>query len=186
MKRAIATTLLSLLLAACSSGPTIDYDPAVDFSGYKSYHWLDERSGVSDQFDPLLAKRVKAAIDEQLKARFAAAPDRATANFLVRYYVSSTAKVSDSNARGSIGMGGYGGGGGGGSMMGVSMSFPIGGTQVESQAQVLVDFLNPASEELTWRGSEIVTLRGSEPEKLTEQVQAVVAAILAKFPPPTK
>lgn len=182
MKRAIATTLLSLLLAACASGPTVDYDPAVDFSGYKSYHWLDERSGVSDQFDPLLAKRVKAAIDEHLKARFSAAPDRASANFLVRYYVSSTAKVSDSKARGSVGMGSFGGNTG----MGVSMSFPLGGTQVESQAQVLVDFLNPASEELTWRGSEIVTLRGSDPEKLTEQVQAVVAAILAKFPPPTK
>lgn len=179
MKRAVTTTLLALLLTACAGGPTVDYDPSTDFSSYKRYQWLDERSGVSDQFDPLLAKRVKTAIEQQLKAHFTEAPDRAGADFLVRYYVSSTAKVSDSNSRGSVGMGSFGGNVG----MGVSMSFPLGGATVEQQAQVLVDFLNPSNEELTWRGSEIVTLRGDDPVKLTEQVQAVVTAILNKFPP---
>lgn len=179
MKRTIATALLSLLLAACSGGPSIDYDPATDFSGYRHYHWLDERSGVSDQFDPLLAKRVRNAVDEQLKARFAPVADRAGADFLVRYYVSSTAKVSDSNARGSVGMGSFGGNVG----VGVSIGFPIGGTTVERQAQVLVDFLDAHSEELTWRGSETVTLRGDDPAELTKQVQAVIAAILDRFPP---
>lgn len=182
MKRPVATALLSLLLAACASGPTIDYDPATDFTTYRHYQWLDERSGVSDQFDPLLAKRVKAAVDEQLKARFSAAADRASADFLVRYYVSSTAKVADSNARGSVGMGSFGGNVG----MGVSIGFPLGGTHVERQAQILVDFLDARSEELTWRGSETVTLRGDDPAELTQQVQAVIEAILVQFPPTQK
>jgi hypothetical protein len=180
MKRRIATAMLTLLLAACASGPTIDFDPATDFSRYQRYQWLDERSGVSDQFDPLLAKRVRNAVDEQLKARFFKAADTAAeADFLVRYYISSSAKVADSKARGSVGMGSFGGNVG----MGVSIGFPIGGTRVERQAQVLVDFLDARTQELTWRGSEIVTLRGDDPAELTAQVQAVIAAILDKFPP---
>ncbi len=179
MKHRVATALLTLLLAACAGGPTVDYDPATDFSRYQRYHWLDERSGVSDQFDPLLAKRVKVAIDEQLKARFTAAGSADNADFLVRYFVSSSAKVADSKARGNVGLGSFGGNVG----MGVSLGFPLGGTRVERQAQVLVDFLDPSTQELTWRGSEIVTLRGDDPAELTQQVQAVVAAILNKFPP---
>jgi hypothetical protein len=178
MARALAVLALVLTLAACGSGPTIDYDSSVDFNGYQRYQWLDERSGASDEFDPLLAKRVRNGIEAELQRR-RFTPAEGNPDFLVRYYVGSTAQVSEPRSRGSVGLGSFGGNVG----MGVSIGIPLGGSRVQQQAQILIDFLDPATKALTWRGSEIVTLRADDPAKVTEQVQGVVRAILDKFPP---
>lgn len=178
MTRAIAALTLTLVLAACGSRPTIDYDSGVDFNSYQRYQWLDERSGTSDEFDPLLAKRVRNSIEAELQQRrFTEAAGNA--DFLVRYYVSSTAEVSEPRSRGSIGLGSFGGSVG----MGVSLGIPLGGNRVTQKVQILIDFLDPATQALTWRGSEIVTLSGDDPAKVTEQVRGAVKAILGQFPP---
>lgn len=183
MARAMAmatAVVLASLLAACTGGPSVDYDASTDFNRYQRYQWLDERSGASEEFDPLLAKRVKAGIEGELQRRhFNAAATGEKGDFLVRYYVNSTAKVSEPRSRGSVGLGSFGGNVG----MGVSIGIPLGGSRVEQQAQILIDFLDPETQELTWRGSEIVTLRGDDPARATEQIQEVVKAILDKFPP---
>lgn len=170
-----------LALAGCASNDvSTDYDVNANFSSYHTYRWLDERSGVGKEFDPLLAKRVQTAIEQGLAKRlFSAAGEGQQPDFLVRYYVSSDPQVSEPRARGSVGLGSFGGNVG----MGVSLGFPLGGTVVEQRAQLLIDFLNPATQELTWRGSKLITLRGTDPGEITAQVEQAVGDILARFPP---
>lgn len=168
----------TVTLAGCQSSRVVtDYDQSVDFTRYQQYSWLDERSGASDQFDPLLAKRVRDAISSELQAR-GFSENAAGADFLVRFFVASSAAVSEPKMRGGVGMGSFGGSVG----MGVSLGFPLGGTRVKQEAEVLIDFLDPQSRELTWRGREPVTLN-DDPEETTKRIRAAVARIVAQFPP---
>lgn len=173
-----------LALAGCQSNDvSTDYDVNANFSNYRNYRWLDERSGVGKEFDPLLAKRVQTALEQGLAKRmFNVAGEGQQPDFLVRYYVSSDPQVSEPRARGSVGLGSFGGNVG----MGVSLGFPLGGTVVEQRAQLLIDFLNPATQELTWRGSKLITLRGTDPTEITAQVEQAVGDILSQFPPKPK
>lgn len=60
---------LLLIVGACSTGPRInaDFDPAADFSRYKSYAWV--RSAPSGGANPLIEQRVRDAIDATLAQR---------------------------------------------------------------------------------------------------------------------
>lgn len=178
-QRAVTLCGAVLTLAACQSTKvTTDFDPAADFSNYRQYSWLDERSGVSQEFNPLLAKRVKDAVASALDAKGFSATS-ANPDFKVRYFVNSSAQVREPNARGSVGLGSFGRNVG----MGVSLGFPLGGTTVTQQAQIVIDFIDPQSDALAWRGSRDIALRGEEPEAITEQVRAAVNEIIAQFPP---
>jgi hypothetical protein len=97
------TLLLALActatLAGCQSSRVVtDYDQSVDFSQYRQYSWLDERSGASEQFDPLLAKRVRDAVSSELQAR-GLGENATEADFLVRFFVASSAAVSEPKMR---------------------------------------------------------------------------------------
>lgn len=178
----LRTLLLALActatLAGCQGSRVVtDYDQSVDFSQYQQYSWLDERSGASEQFDPLLAKRVRDAVASELQAR-GLGESATEADFLVRFFVASSAAVSEPRMRGGVGLGSFGSNVG----MGVSLGFPLGGTRVTQEAEVVIDFLDPQSRELTWRGREQVTLN-NDAEATTQRIRTAVAAIIAQFPP---
>lgn len=172
--------LCMLAVAGCQSNRVVtDYDPAADFTSYRQYGWLEERSGASDQFSPLLEKRVREAVTTELRAQGFTEAAGNPPDFLVRYYVGSSAQVSEPNMRGSVGLGSFGRGLG----MGVSLGFPLGGTRVRQEATVLIDFMHPETRSLTWRGQEEISISGDDPAKISEQISRSVAAILARFPP---
>jgi len=66
MKRLIVLAM-TLLLAACASGPLVrtDYDPSVSFAGYRTYAWRQEPAIKN----PLVKQRLIAAIDAQLAGK---------------------------------------------------------------------------------------------------------------------
>ena len=180
----IALLLPLLILAGCqSSKVTVDYDSQTNFNSYRFYQWLPDKSGTSDDIDPLMSERIKDALEQQLpNTGMKPAQGEQAADVLVRYFMARSTKSSGS--KGSVGVGGASGGGG--SVMGLSMSMPLGGDSVTQQAQVMVDFIDAKDEKLKWRGSRTFKFSDEPPEQLTAMVQEVIAEILAKYPPGKK
>jgi hypothetical protein len=78
MNRAIRTLRILLaacsalaLLAACSSGPKIkaDYDPSVDFSGYKTYNFYKPMGIENPNYSSLLGQMFREAIGREMDQR---------------------------------------------------------------------------------------------------------------------
>ena len=71
MNNPIIVTFLSFVFLYSCSSITVksDYDPNVDFSSYKTYHWVDFENMNDDDLakNPLLRQRIIAAVDEDLK-----------------------------------------------------------------------------------------------------------------------
>lgn len=180
-----AALLTSLLLTACqSSSVIIDYDTAADFSQYRSYHWLDERSGTAADVDPLMAARVKEAVASELGGKqFAPAAEGASPDVLVRYYVNNVVQSKESNTRGGIGIGGGGGSGGSGMGVGLSMSFPLGGSAVQQQVEIVVDLIEAGTDKLKWRGINRIEIQELKPDQITTLVNMAVAEMFAQYPP---
>lgn len=175
-------TLLALLitLAACqSSTVTVDYDTQADFSNTKRYDWAEKNSGVEEGFDPLLAQRVKTAVERNLAAASLSPAVGSKPDVLVRYYVGSHTEEQESKSRGSIGFGS----GGGNVGVGIGLSFPLGGSKVVKQAQIMVDMLNPDSGKLVWRGTNRIKISDETPEQVTTKVNQAIAEIFKQYPP---
>jgi hypothetical protein len=98
--------------------------------------------------------------------------------------MASNTSSKSSNSRGSVGVGG--GGGGGSSFMGLSMSIPLGGSTVTTQAQILIDFIGKEDDKLKWRGSQNLKFSDESPQQLDAMVKQVVADIIANYPPGKK
>lgn len=179
--RAFSLLVVLLALAGCqSSTVTVDYDTEADFSATKRYTWAEKTSGVEEGFDPLLAQRVKSAVERNLAAAsLTPAVEAQKPDVLVRYYVASHTEEQESRSRGSIGFGS----GGGNVGVGIGLSFPLGGSKVVKQAQIIVDMLNPESGKLVWRGTNRLKIGDDSPEKITTKVNQAIADIFKKFPP---
>ena len=69
---------LLLVLAACSSGPTIksDYDPSVDFTQYKTYNFFKPMGIENPNYSSLLGQMFRQAISKEMEARgYTLSPD---------------------------------------------------------------------------------------------------------------
>lgn len=179
--RVISLLFLMLTLTACqSSKVTVDYDTEADFSGIQRYAFTDKNSGVEKGFDPLLAQRVQNAVERNLAAAaLKPGAEGAPADVLVRYYVGSHTEEQESRSRGSIGFGS----GGGNAAVGLALSFPLGGSKVVKEAQIIVDMLNPDSAKLVWRGTNRLQISDESPEEITAKINRAVDEIFIKFPP---
>lgn len=180
MWKRIAILLGLLLTAGCqSTNVNTDYDTGTDFDKFHRYQWQDEADNVDAQYEPLLGSRVKTALEDQLANRFDVAGTAEKPDFLVRFYARPVKKLVDDRPQMGIGVGSYGGNVG----TGISMSFPIGGNKFDQQAEIVIDFLEPGSRKLLWRGTRVVDLSSSQPDLNTQQVGKAVAEILREFPP---
>ena len=180
--RLLTTLLLAFSITACqSSKVVIDYDTKAEFSNIHTYAWLSDTSGSEQGFDPLLAERVQQAVAGRLqKMSVSPVNDAQKADVWVRYYIGNYTETRESNSRGSVGVGSFGGN----TALGVSLSFPLGGERIVKQAQIMIDFVNPADQKLKWRGTNRFGIAEKDgPEQITAKVNAAVAEILDRYPP---
>jgi len=168
------TWIVCLLVSSCASTIKVDtdYDPENDFSGYQSYDWHDEVSAPNQ----IVEDRMRNAIELALKANaYVRVESGAAPDFLVSFSaVSGRAIRSDSI---STGMGyrrrGWG--------VGVSTTNRI---REYTQGTLVIDIIEPGSKYLLWRGVSVQSLDANRSaEEKTQEVNAVAAAILGKFPP---
>lgn len=179
--RFLVTAIALMSLMACqSSKVTIDYDTRADFTALHSYSWLEQTSGTEEGIDPLMAQRVKGAVTRQLQVvGLSTAASGEDADVLVRYYVGSHTQLEEPKSRGSIGIGG----GGGHTVMGISLSFPLGGSVAVREVDILVDLLSPETRKLIWRGTYRLQLADESPDEITGMVNSAVAEIFSRYPP---
>jgi hypothetical protein len=166
-----------LLAAGCSSvSVSHDFDPKVDFASLRTYGWISApKSTSSDSIqrelasDSLIEGRVKKAVNQQLALKGLRETTQ-NPDFLVAFHTG----VEDKTDIQSWGYGyGYWGMGGGG----IS-------TINYQQGTLILDFVDPKTQNLIWRGvGKEVLSGGTSPEKRQERINDAVQAILKKYPP---
>ena len=181
MRQRILATLAALIVgtAALAADVQTDYDTQRNFSTFNHYAWQDHGENIDKSFANLDAEAIKTLLSERLDSLAAPAGDKSPADFLVRCYIRPFKKLVDDRPRLGVGVGGFNDNVGGG----VSFSFPLGGSDLDQPAQVVVDFLDPKTEKLVWRGSLKTSLSSKSTKANQKQLQKAFDEILKRFPP---
>ena len=174
--------LLNVFLWSCAGNkPSIDYDTTANFSTYKTYAWsekTDDTTKKSMSDSPLVHKRVRESVDEQLQAKGLRNVDAAQADLLVNYHLS-VAVTGHTSSSVSFGVGSYGHR----SSVGLSVGVPVGGRTIE-EGTLLIDIVDAKKNSVVWQGASSRQLsRSPTPEKTKAVVDEVVSEILAGYPP---
>lgn len=182
--RLMAALSILLLVAGCRTfNVRSDWDEGVAFEELRRYVWLEPPSSPgADPFadNSLLRKRVRGAIEANLTARgFEAVEAREQADFVVTYGVQLDEKLRVN------GGGGFYGGFGGFGRWPVGYGTGIGTTDVRNyqEATLIVDFLDPKSDELLWRGWGNGFLQTRDRDRGQERFEAGIKAVLDAYPP---
>jgi hypothetical protein len=157
-----------------------DFDPSARFDAYRSFAWLSEAPGTleggagTEDVDPLLARRIRGAIESQLVARgYQRLDDPAAADFVVSFSVGQREKIRIQSS--PLLVGGYYGYGGWYAGSGVTATSYTEGT-------LAIDVFDGGSHLAVWHGW--ASRRVDESADRAAVVDEVVGAILARFPPP--
>lgn len=168
-------TCLLLCGMLCASGlltaqdVKYNFDPSANFSKYHTYQWVSLPTTHPDQ---LVDKQIKEAVDAQLASKgltqAAGNPD-----IQVGYQIA----VDQEKQWNAWGSGGARFGGGFGSATQSTISIGTLG----------IDFFDPATKSLVWRGEGTKTIDpSSNPQKNMERMQKAIAKIMQNFPPKKK
>lgn len=169
----------ALSIAAYAADVQTDYDTEKDFSQFHYYAWQAQNDNVDTTFTALSADAAKDLLGYSLDRQMAAASEKFPADFLVRLYIKGVKKLVDDRPHVGVGMGGFNDHMGGG----VSFSFPLGGNDLDQTAQIVIDFLDPKTQQLVWRGSLVTSVSSKSMQANQKQLQKAFDEILKRFPP---
>ena len=163
----VGLTLMMVNLSCSRAIIKADYDQEIDFANYKSFDWMarPQKKGV-DPFveNTLLEKRIKNAANTELTAKGYQRQTTADPDLMVVYYVGVKGKL-DVRAYGY----GYWGG------------FYGPDVRQYNEGTLILDFVDPESNELVWRGWYAGAIKGRAIRE--KEIHRAVRHILEKFPP---
>lgn len=176
------TAVTGLLLAlgitfgatACSSVQyNSDFDPAIDFSNFSTYAWLEaaDPSKADRGVDEFTQRRIIAAVDNELAAKGYRKATSGQPDILVNFYLITERRMDVDTYY--TGWGYYGW---------------YGGAQTTvrhwTEGTLVIDFVDAADKDLAWRGwAQGEIRRDLSPEERTRRVNTVVQGILRRYPP---
>jgi hypothetical protein len=172
-------TALTFSIVAHTADVQTDYDTEKDFSQFHYYQWQTQSENIDASFTALNADTAKDLLSYSLDKYMAAASEKFPADFFVRFFINTVKKMVDDRPRIGIGMGGFNDRMGGG----VSFSFPLGGNDLDQTAQIVIDFLDPKTQQLIWRGSVVTSVSSKSMQANQKQLQKAFDEILKRFPP---
>jgi hypothetical protein len=178
MKRTLGLVFILALMAAPAMAQkvTIDYAHDFDFSGVKTFQYVDtEESNVKNE---LMAGRIVTAIVREL-TQGGLQRVESDGDIVVTYHVTTAERTSyNTTSMGYGGYGGYGGGWGGwgGGGMGTSTTYATNYTD----GTLIIDAYNPADKKLVWRATGTVTIK-AKPDKQIKQVDKILDKIGNKW-----
>ena len=181
-KLAIAILSIIAVLGGCAESIQVnsDYDPATNFSGFHTYNWLPApQNAIGGPSNSLLDARIREAVENQLALRGYDKQTTGSPDFLVNYHVVvkgvlDVRTIHDTYGYGRRYRGGWGGG------MGTSTTY----VREAQQGTVFLDFLNPQTQDLLWRGTAQGYIDPSlKPEEKTKRIHKAVGLLLDQFPP---
>ncbi|HTO54278.1 MAG TPA: DUF4136 domain-containing protein [Myxococcota bacterium] len=184
MNPALRVTLalsLSLWALACSSiDVKQDWDPNADFAKLHTWAWQSSTPSVTGNprlDDPLVHARIQGALEKALAAKGFAKESVPRPDFLVAYHIAIQQKLDARTIY--TGYGPYRGWYGVGGAQTVVDEYDVG--------TLLVDFIDPDSNSVIWRGSAQSRLQELKtPEERQARIQTAVDQVLAQFPPTKK
>ena len=181
--RLVATRLafvMGALLAGAGSvaaqSVATNYDTSVDFSKYKTYHWVDIQGATyPNQLTDLM---IRNAVDSALKLHGLVRQDSGSVSLYVGYQLT-TQQQKQLNTYGTGG-GAWGYGGGWGGMGGMSTTT----TQTLTEGTLAVDLYDPAMKQLVWQSTATKTLNpSSNAQKNQENMQKAADKMFKNYPP---
>ena len=179
LARLLPLAFIALIISACSGIPVSqDFEQGFDFSSLRTFAWNaneDNQWGIASS-NELVDRRIIAAIENTLTARQFSQVDSEQADFLVLYNVVVDQRVRSNNVSGGVSIGRSTRGRHG--SIGISTGSKV---RTYDQGTLLIDV---ASDKLVWRGASSQALPDlSDPQRLTDHINATVAAVMAQFPP---
>jgi hypothetical protein len=165
-----ATSLFVTSGALRAQSVTYNFMPGTDFSKYHTYKWVDIPSNVHP--NQIVSQEIKEAVDNVLTSKGFTKATGDKADLYVGYQCSVD-QERQWNA--------WGTGRGFGMGMGSATSSTI------SNGTLAVDFYDPASQDLVWRGQATKTLNPSgNQQKDMERLNKAAQKLLKNFPPNAK
>lgn len=150
---------------------TYNYMPGTDFTKYHTFKWVQIPSNVHP--NQIVEQEIQQAVNNVLASKGLTLATRDKADLYVGYQCS----VDQERQWNAWGMGGglrWGG-------MGSATSSTI------TNGMLAVDFYDPTTQQLIWRGSAAQTLNPSgNQEKDMQKLNKAVAKLLKHFPPQSK
>ncbi len=184
MKKALGLVFVLALVAtpALAQKVNVDYAHDFDFSGVKTFQYVDTRE--SNSKNELMAGRIVEMIKKELREG-GLTEVQENPDLFVTYHVT-TEELSSFNTT-SMGYGGYGGYGAGWGGWGGYGGYGMGGmgssTTYETkytEGTLILDGYDPTDKKLVWRGTGMVTIK-SKPDKQIKQVDKILKKIGAKW-----
>ncbi len=186
----LATFILgSIALVGCASTfqALYDSDPGQDFSGYKTWTWINANPmtvGSTDRIpNPLLESKIMNSVANALAVKgFTKIDDSEAADFVVAFTVGSREEIKvDSYPSMSAGYG-YPGHWGGAYYGGY-----YGGNQTTvrqyTKGMLAIDIFDIKRHKPVWHGNATKSISSTDRENLDATVDAAVGAIIKGFPP---
>ncbi len=175
-------SLLTVFILACATTWNVntDYDPAADFSAYKSFSWLPrpvEMTGEPRVDNPLLHTRVRYAVEQELASKGYQKLLEGTPDFYIGYHLSLATKL---DARTVDTYYGYGPAGRWG-----RMGIPETRYFEYEEGTLILDVVDAKLEKLVWRaaGQRRIGEESTTPEESERRVREAVAQVLERLPP---
>lgn len=189
MQKIFFTILVITVLAGCAATPpTIDYDPAVDFSQYKTFAFIGEhpllRGEGAESASPLLEGRLMQITENILSARgFKRVADRESADIAIGFTVGGREKIQVNSYPEPYRpyYGGYGRGWGG-AYYGGGMATTTTVRQY-TEGTLSVDVYDVSEHKPIWHGKATKRITEKMQENRQETITEIVTGILATFPP---
>jgi len=159
-----------------------DFDSDVAFDRFETYFWLEppEVEGADPFADnALLRKRLRVAIEAELDERgYRRVESKESADFLVSYGVvlEEGYKVNGVSTAGGAYGGRYFG-------YGYGAGFATANMRPSQESTLIIDLLDPRSEDLVWRGWADGIVRTRDKDRGEERLRKGVHSILEAFPP---
>jgi hypothetical protein len=154
-----------------------DYDPAADFSAYRSWYWLPRSpSGDARIENDLVRARVRSAVERALAAKGYAQAPTGEGDLGVGWHAAIEGRIDVRSVDHFYGYGRRWG--------------PYGGMATETivreyeEGSLILDMVDSRSGQLVWWGSAQAEVRANlEPHERSKRTQEAVDCILAQFPP---
>jgi len=165
----LTVLFVAVLAAGCTTLKVYtDHDPGADFSRFKTFDFIGQPKGL----DPLMAKRARAEVALQLKAK---GLQRATGRADLLVAIVARARTEHQVNTVSYGWGwGYGWWGGMGGSTSYVRNVPIGA--------LVVDLVNARNKQLVWRGTARDYL-SPDPQENAGMLHRAVSKMFESYPP---
>jgi hypothetical protein len=174
--------VLLLMLGACASGPAVraEYDPAVDFSQYKSFGFFSPLGTDRSGYETVVSQYLKAATRRELEARglrYDESAPQLKLNFNAK--LSDKLRTTTMPAAGA-GFGYYGYRGG---FYSAWPMYPVETTTSSyTEGTLNIDVVDATRRQLVWEGVAVGTVTETSAESIRPKVDQAVAAVFLKFP----